>query len=108
MKQEHVETDLTVIGGGLAGVCAAVAAARLGKTVALVQNRPVLGGNSSSEVRVWVCDVFQHFHAHNSIISTLVFGLKAMGRSTTLRKAESVSVSPTPTLPARLSPWVST
>jgi hypothetical protein len=54
MREETVHSDVTVIGGGLAGVCAAVAAARLGSRVALVQNRPVLGGNSSSEVRVWV------------------------------------------------------
>lgn len=54
MKLETIVTDIAVIGGGLAGVCAAVAAARLGHTVALVQNRPVLGGNASSEVRVWV------------------------------------------------------
>ncbi|UUZ94094.1 FAD-dependent oxidoreductase [Paenibacillus sp. P25] len=60
MRNETVKTDLTVIGGGLAGVCAAVAAARLGCTVALVQNRPVLGGNSSSEVRVWVCGATAH------------------------------------------------
>ncbi|MEK3883293.1 FAD-dependent oxidoreductase [Paenibacillus sp. PL2-23] len=54
MRSETITTDITVVGGGLAGVCAAVAAARSGRTVALVQNRPVLGGNSSSEVRVWV------------------------------------------------------
>lgn len=54
MRFETVHSDVTVIGGGLAGVCAAVSAARLGKRVALVQNRPVLGGNSSSEIRVWV------------------------------------------------------
>ncbi|MDF2661411.1 MAG: pyridine nucleotide-disulfide oxidoreductase [Paenibacillus sp.] len=54
MRFETVISDVTVIGGGLAGVCAAVSAARLGKRVALVQNRPVLGGNSSSEIRVWV------------------------------------------------------
>ena len=44
--------DLVVIGGGMAGTCAAISAARLGLQVALVQNRPVLGGNNSSEVRV--------------------------------------------------------
>lgn len=54
MRNEVVSKDLTVIGGGLAGVCAAIAAARMGRRVALVQNRPVLGGNSSSEIRVWV------------------------------------------------------
>jgi hypothetical protein len=44
--------DLVVVGGGYAGVCAALAAARMGSKVALVQDRPVLGGNASSEVRV--------------------------------------------------------
>jgi len=45
--------DLVVVGGGLAGTCAALSAARNGLRVALVQDRPVLGGNCSSEVRVW-------------------------------------------------------
>ena len=44
--------DLVVVGGGVAGICAAVSAARLGMKVALIHNRPVLGGNNSSEVRV--------------------------------------------------------
>ena len=44
--------DLVVVGGGIAGCCAAVSAARLGCRVALIQDRPVLGGNNSSEVRV--------------------------------------------------------
>ncbi|MBB3113309.1 hypothetical protein FHS18_005421 [Paenibacillus phyllosphaerae] len=60
MKMETVQSDITVVGGGLSGVCAAVAAARLGRTVSLVHNRPVLGGNSSSEVRVWVCGATAH------------------------------------------------
>lgn len=44
--------DIVVCGGGLAGFCAAVAAARQGAKTALVHNRPVLGGNSSSEIGV--------------------------------------------------------
>lgn len=44
--------DLVVAGGGVAGICAAVSAARLGLKVALVHDRPLLGGNNSSEVRV--------------------------------------------------------
>lgn len=44
--------DLVVVGGGLAGTCAAIAAAERGLTVALVQDRPVLGGNGSAEIRV--------------------------------------------------------
>lgn len=45
--------DLVVVGGGMAGTCAAISAARNGLEVALIQDRPVLGGNASSEVRVW-------------------------------------------------------
>lgn len=45
--------DLVVIGGGYSGMGAAISAARMGCKVALIQNRPVLGGNGSSEVRVW-------------------------------------------------------
>jgi len=45
--------DLVVVGGGYAGIGAAVSAARMGCKVALIQDRPVLGGNGSSEVRVW-------------------------------------------------------
>lgn len=44
--------DLVIIGGGIAGTCAAISAARLGLKVALIQDRPLLGGNNSSEVRV--------------------------------------------------------
>ena len=49
---EAGEYDLVVVGGGVAGCCTAVTAARLGCKVALIHNRPVLGGNNSSEVRV--------------------------------------------------------
>lgn len=51
--QEAGAFDLVVVGGGYAGTCAAVSAARLGCRVALIQDRPVLGGNGSSEIRVW-------------------------------------------------------
>jgi len=50
--KETSEFDLVVIGGGVAGTAAAISAARLGLQVALIQDRPVLGGNNSSEVRV--------------------------------------------------------
>ncbi|MDR0413416.1 MAG: FAD-dependent oxidoreductase [Dysgonamonadaceae bacterium] len=46
------EYDLVVAGGGIAGICAALSAARLGCRVALINDRPVLGGNNSSEIRV--------------------------------------------------------
>ncbi|MFC1717690.1 FAD-dependent oxidoreductase [Candidatus Poribacteria bacterium] len=54
-EPEHAgDFDLVVIGGGIAGICSAVSAARLGLKVAFIQDRPVLGGNNSSEVRVWL------------------------------------------------------
>ncbi len=46
--------DFCVVGGGLAGLCAAVSAARHGARVALMQDRPMLGGNASSEIRMWI------------------------------------------------------
>ena len=46
--------DLVVVGGGIAGTCASLSAVRHGVKVALIQDRPVLGGNNSSEVRVWL------------------------------------------------------
>ncbi|MBR6323173.1 MAG: FAD-dependent oxidoreductase [Lachnospiraceae bacterium] len=49
------QADFCVVGGGLAGLSAAVAAARHGAHVVLMQDRPMLGGNASSEVRMWVC-----------------------------------------------------
>lgn len=54
LRDIAVEADFVVVGGGLAGVCAALAAARHGATVALVQDRPVLGGNASSEMRMGI------------------------------------------------------
>ncbi len=47
------EFDLVVVGGGYGGLGSAISAARMGLKVALIQNRPVLGGNGSSEIRVW-------------------------------------------------------
>lgn len=48
----RLETDFCIAGGGMAGVCAALAAARNGARVALIQDRSVLGGNASSEIRM--------------------------------------------------------
>ncbi|GAF02156.1 FAD-dependent oxidoreductase [Saccharicrinis fermentans] len=53
-RKKEVTYGVAVLGGGLAGMCAAVAAARNGAKVVLVQDRPVLGGNASSEMRVHV------------------------------------------------------
>ena len=53
-KHKELTAEVVVCGGGLAGVCAAVSAARHGATVILVQDRPMLGGNASSEMRMGI------------------------------------------------------
>lgn len=60
VKVINKETDLVVIGGGLTGVSCAITAARAGVKVVLIQDRPVLGGNSSSEVRLWPLGATSH------------------------------------------------
>ena len=60
MRLIDLETDVLVAGGGMAGVCAAVAAARHGAKVVLVQDRSRLGGNSSSEVKMHIVGANMH------------------------------------------------
>jgi len=60
MTAVPLEADLLVAGGGLAGVCASLAAARNGAKVILVQDRSRLGGNSSSEVKMHVVGANAH------------------------------------------------
>lgn len=52
---ESRNSEVCVVGGGMAGLCAALASARSGVKTILVQDRAVLGGNASSEVRMWIC-----------------------------------------------------
>ncbi|WP_285057039.1 FAD-dependent oxidoreductase [Pedobacter ginsengisoli] len=65
IKQIDLTADLTVIGGGLSGTCCAITAARQGIKVVLIQDRPLLGGNSSSEVRLWVLGATSHMGNNN-------------------------------------------
>ena len=55
IKRQTASYDVVIIGGGLAGTCAAIASARGGAKTALIQDRPMLGGNASSEIRMHVC-----------------------------------------------------
>ena len=55
LKTVSHDVNVCVVGGGLAGLCAAVSAARHGSKVAIMQDRPMFGGNASSEVRMWLC-----------------------------------------------------
>jgi hypothetical protein len=65
LKLVEIDAALVVVGGGLSGVCAAISAAREGLKVVLVQDRPVLGGNASSEVRLWVLGATSHLGNNN-------------------------------------------
>ncbi len=56
------KADFCVVGGGLAGMAAAVAAARHGAKTVLIQDRPVLGGNASSECRMWISGARKDVH----------------------------------------------
>lgn len=60
MTLVDLSCDVFVAGGGLAGICAAISAARHGAKVILVQNRSRLGGNSSSEVKMHVVGANSH------------------------------------------------
>lgn len=57
--------EFVVIGGGMSGICAAIAAARLGIDTALIHNRPVLGGNASSEIRMHICGASSYYGKKN-------------------------------------------
>lgn len=63
--EKNIVVDLVITGGGLSGVCAAITAARQGLKVVLVQDRPVLGGNASSEVRLWILGATSHMGNNN-------------------------------------------
>ena len=65
IKAINLTADLVVVGGGLAGTCCALTAARQGIEVVLIQDRPVLGGNASSEVRLWALGATSHMGNNN-------------------------------------------
>ncbi|WP_298533430.1 FAD-dependent oxidoreductase [uncultured Algibacter sp.] len=64
-KSIELNCDLAITGGGTAGVCGAITAARKGIKVVLIQDRPVLGGNASSEVRLWILGATSHMGNNN-------------------------------------------
>ena len=55
LKRKTIKCDLCVVGGGMSGLCTAISASREGLNVVLMHERGVLGGNASSEIRMWIC-----------------------------------------------------
>ncbi|MFI3205932.1 MAG: FAD-dependent oxidoreductase [Clostridia bacterium] len=75
MKTVIKNYDVVVVGGGMSGVCAAISSARNGARTVLVQNRPVLGGNASSEVKVSVNGAGRHIGFRNAMESGVILEL---------------------------------
>lgn len=71
MERRVHDTDLCIVGGGLSGLCAGIAAAREGIRVVIMQDRPMLGGNASSEIRMWVRGAKGPENRETGIISEL-------------------------------------
>lgn len=71
LHRESHEFDVCVIGGGMAGLCAAIASARNGAKTALIHDRPVYGGNASSEVRMWICGAHGKHNKETGILEEI-------------------------------------
>ena len=71
VEEKALEADIVVCGGGLSGVCAAVAAARHGSSVILIQDRPMFGGNTSSEMRMGIVGVKETQYQEAGIIEEM-------------------------------------
>ena len=65
-KKKEAAFDVVVVGGGMTGMCAALASARHGAKTALVQDRPVFGGNASSEIRMHICGASSNMMKKNA------------------------------------------
>ena len=72
LMEKSRRVDVCVIGGGLAGMCAAISAARHGAKVVLMQDRPVLGGNASSEIRMHICGSHGKDNRETGILEEIV------------------------------------
>ncbi len=91
--------DVVVIGGGLAGVCAAIASARNGAKTVLLQNRSVLGGNSSGEIRMHVvgasCHMAKPNNAETGILEELLLENKNLNAAQTFSIWDTVLLEKT-------------
>ena len=71
MRNLYYDVDLCVVGGGISGLCTAIAAARHGAKTVLVHDRPVLGGNASSEIRMHICGARGEDNLETGIVEEL-------------------------------------
>ncbi|MFW5682535.1 MAG: FAD-dependent oxidoreductase [Phycisphaeraceae bacterium] len=71
LRQVHHKADVCVVGGGMAGLCAAIASARRGASTVLMHDRPMFGGNASSEVRMWICGAHGEHNKETGILEEL-------------------------------------
>ena len=71
LDKKKIETELCVIGGGMAGLGVAITAARLGVKVVIVQERPVFGGNASGEIRMWICGAEQEYWHETGLLEEI-------------------------------------
>lgn len=70
IPEANMDVDLVVVGGGIAGCAASIAAAEQGLKVALIHDRPVLGGNASSEIRVHTLGMYGYFERILKMLDT--------------------------------------
>ena len=73
LQKKGLECDLCIVGGGMAGLTAAISGAREGIKVVLMHERPVLGGNASSEIRMWVCGALGKDNRETGILEEIAF-----------------------------------
>ncbi|MEX0885391.1 MAG: FAD-dependent oxidoreductase [Phycisphaeraceae bacterium] len=71
LHTEHHHVDICVIGGGMAGLCAALASARHNARTLIIHDRPMFGGNASSEVRMWICGAHGKHNKETGILEEL-------------------------------------
>lgn len=72
LETRHLSCDLCVVGGGLSGMAAAISAAREGLQVVLMHERAVLGGNASSEIRMWISGARGESNRETGIIEEII------------------------------------
>lgn len=71
LETKQMKVDLCVVGGGMAGLNAAITAARAGLKVALIHERPVFGGNASGEIRMWICGTTNYIYRETGLSEEL-------------------------------------